>query len=445
LSFSREALLVALDALTRDTNVPGRYLVAFSGGLDSTVLLHALASSAARDSTPILAAHIDHGLNSDSAVWTEHCRAAAAGMDIEFRSARVQVAANDGKGLEAAARDARYAALAEMMLPGDWLLSAHHREDQAETLLLNLLRGSGTAGLAGIAALRRFAGGWLARPLLPFSQESLRGYAVQHDLGWIDDPSNTDRAFDRNFLRHEVLPMIESRWPGSAKRLYRSSLIASESTSLLRDLAAIDVKGLGDRGDRLDLVALRALPHARQRNVLRLALKEAGLGTPSAAQLQRILDEVIDARADAKPVLKWSGAEIRRYRERLYLLASGAEAHAATSCDWEPSKRLELGAGNGCLALEPGAAVGLDPKLVERGLQLRYRRGGEKIKPLDQKHTKSLKNLLQEEGVVPWMRGRIPLLYAGDDLVAVADLWVADCAAKRPGTGIRWENRPRIH
>jgi tRNA(Ile)-lysidine synthase len=445
LSFSRNVLLAALDALSNDANAPSRYLVAFSGGLDSTVLLHALVNSMSAHQRPMLAVHIDHGLQADSGRWAQQCRDTAAEYGVEFHSERVAVDIRGGQGVEAAAREARYAALAELLLPGDWLLSAHHREDQAETLLLNLLRGSGPAGLAGIAALRRFARGWLARPLLSVSQQALRDYAARHKLQWIDDPSNQDYAFDRNFLRHEVLPGIESRWPGAAKRLYRSSLVASESAALLRELGAIDARLLGDRPDRLDLAALRSLPLPRQRNVLRYVLRAIGLSMPSAAQLQRLLDEVVGAREDAEPLLRWPGLEIRRYREHLYLLVPEQAVPAMTTLEWSGESRLELGDGSGFLSLRPGAAVGLDPELIQRGLRIRYRQGGERIKLLDQSHTKSLKNLLQEEGIVPWMRNRLPLVYAGDDLVAVADLWLSDAAAQRPGVAISWQNRPPIH
>ena len=444
MSFSADALLEALNALTDNASFAERYVVAFSGGLDSTVLLHALADSSDRHETPVFAVHIDHGLHPASKRWTEHAREMAGTLGVEFHAERVEVDTASGSGTEAAAREARYAALARVAKPGDWILSAHHREDQAETLLLNLLRGSGPAGLAGIASIRRFAGAWLARPLLSFSRSDLRDYAIRHELSWIDDPSNEDRAFDRNFLRHEVLPTIESRWPGAAGRLYRSSMLASDAASLLQDLAAIDAQGLGTRPDRLDLVALRSLSTARQRNVLRYALQKTGLATPSAAQLQRVLDEVVAARADADPQLRWNGVEIRRYREQLYLLP-GAEQLPVAPLAWEQPERLELGNGNGQLMLQQEADLGLDPALFIRGLHVRYRQGGEKIKLLDQRHTKSLKNLLQEEGVVPWMRDRIPLLYAGDELVAVADLWLADAAAKRPGLAVQWKNRPPIH
>jgi tRNA(Ile)-lysidine synthase len=331
------------------------------------------------------------------------------------------------------------------MSPGDWVLSAHHQDDQAETLLLNLLRGSGPAGIAGIAAIRPFENGWLARPLLSFSQESLRNYASSHDLTWIEDPSNSDRSFDRNFLRHEILPKLESRWPELAKRLYRSSRIAGETATLLDDLAAIDAQALGDRLERLSVDALKSLSPERQRNVLRHALRQLRLPTPTAAQLQRVLDEVVAARDDAEPVLKWNGVEVRRYRKCLYLLRSDladlpADTKIPKGCD-----RVELGHGLGALKLETGAALGLDDKLLERGLELRYRQGGEKLRLIDQSHTKTLKNLLQEKGIVPWMRNRIPLVFSGDQLVAVADLWLAADAASTPGVAIHWQDRPPIH
>ena len=443
--FNREALLLALHALSKDSDAPRRYVVAYSGGLDSTVLLHAIKASAAEHPIAILAVHIDHGLQQDSERWAEHCQATAAAMGIEFQCERVVVDRHSGKGQEAAAREARYAALTSLMLPGDYVLSAHHQEDQAETLLMNLLRGSGPAGLAGIAAIRPLTIGWLARPLLSFSQDSLRKYADLHDLAWIDDPSNNDRAFDRNFLRHEVLPTIESRWPGAAERLYRSSRIAADAATMLNELAAMDAASIGDRHDRLRLDDLKSLPPHRQRNVLRYAIRELGLATPSAAQLQRVLDEVVLARADAEPVLKWSGVEVRRYRNHLYVLSAQDDVATPAGVDIQGDEYLELGNGLGGLRLEHGAAMGLDSQLLQKGLRLRFRQGGEKIRPLDQAHTKTLKNLLQEESVVPWMRNRIPLVFAGDELVAVADLWMAKDAVAKPGVAIFWENRPPIH
>ncbi len=438
MTFNSEALLHALEALSR-------YVVAYSGGLDSTVLLHALATSSEQHGVPLLAIHVDHGLQKDSEQWAEQCSTAVAALGVEYQSMRVTVDSNSGTGQEAAARDARYAALASLMSPGDWILSAHHQDDQAETLLLNLLRGSGPAGIAGIAALRPFEDGFLARPMLTFSQHSLQDYATQHDLSWIEDPSNSDSSFDRNFLRRDILPRLESRWPELAKRLYRSSRIAGDTASLLDALAAIDAQALGDRYDRLRVDVLRSFPVERQRNVLRYALRQLGMATPSAAQLQRVLDEVVAARDDAEPVLKWSGVEVRRFRNCLYLLTPDQSELPADTAVPKGCDRIELGHGLGALRLESGATQGLDRNLFERGVELRYRQGGEKLRLVNQSHTKTLKNLLQESSIVPWMRNRIPLVFAGDELVAVADLWLAADAASTPGVAIHWEDRPPIH
>ncbi len=445
MTFNSEALLHALEALSEDTVRPNRYVVAYSGGLDSTVLLHALATSSEQHGVPLLAIHVDHGLQKDSEQWAEQCSTAVAALGVEYQSMRVTVDSNSGTGQEAAARDARYAALASLMSPGDWILSAHHQDDQAETLLLNLLRGSGPAGIAGIAALRPFEDGFLARPMLTFSQHSLQDYATQHDLSWIEDPSNSDSSFDRNFLRRDILPRLESRWPELAKRLYRSSRIAGDTASLLDALAAIDAQALGDRYDRLRVDVLRSFPVERQRNVLRYALRQLGMATPSAAQLQRVLDEVVAARDDAEPVLKWSGVEVRRFRNCLYLLTPDQSELPADTAVPKGCDRIELGHGLGALRLESGATQGLDRNLFERGVELRYRQGGEKLRLVNQSHTKTLKNLLQESSIVPWMRNRIPLVFAGDELVAVADLWLAADAASTPGVAIHWEDRPPIH
>lgn len=445
MTFTCEKLLQKLAALSEGAGQPNRYVVAFSGGLDSTVLLHALATGTDKQDIPIVAVHVDHGLHEDSSDWSAHCKAFASSLGVEFISEHVSVKRDAGHGPEAAAREARYRVLAALLKPGDWLLCAHHQDDQAETLLLNLIRGSGPAGLAGIAAIRSFADGWLVRPLLPFAQKDLRNYAALHDLSWIDDPSNADQQFDRNFLRHEIMPRLASRWPDAARRLQRSSRIAGDAAILLNELAAIDAATLGDRPDRLQIDKLCALPTARQRNVLRYVIRQLDLATPSESHVQKVIDEVVAAREDAEPLVCWNGVQVRRYRNSLYLLAADPLDSPGDQGVIVDGNRMELEHGLGILRLESDAAEGLSRDVVERGLELRYRRGGEKFRPCGQAHTKKLKKLLQEASVVPWMRDRIPLIYADGELVAVADLWLADGAASKPGIAIRWENRPAIH
>lgn len=424
---------------------PRRYLIAFSGGLDSTVLLHALATSRTAADPPMLAIHVDHGLHTESVHWRDHCEAFAKHHDFDFAALRVAVATESGRGPEAAARDARYSALRELVESGDWLLTAHHRDDLAETLLINLLRGSGPSGLAGIAAQRRFAGGYLIRPLLDTPKCSLREYARLHALEWVSDQSNMDTRFDRNYLRHEVLPMLERRWQDSAARIARSAEYAREATMLLEELAEIDRLATAESKDRLSIFALRSLSAPRQRNLLRYVMRDLGLPAASAAQLDQVLSSLIAARGDAQPVVAWPGARVRRYRDRLYFLTAQDGEPAATRPTSISGDRVPLGEGLGTLVFRHNAESGLSDALIRSGLELRYRTGGEEIKPAGQRHTRTLKKLLQEAGVLPWMRDRIPLLYVDGRLVAVADLWLADHAVSRPGVAVIWENRPDLH
>jgi tRNA(Ile)-lysidine synthase len=443
-TFGPEVLLERLDALETVDNNPDRYVIALSGGLDSTVLAHALSLARERHGKSLLAVHIDHQLHPESGRWSEYCRKLAEKLALEFVAETVSIDAGVG-GLEAAARKARYAALARHMGDGDWLLSAHHRNDQAETLLLNLMRGSGPAGMAGIGLLTPFAAGWLVRPLIDVPRDALEAYAATQELRWVDDPSNQDLRFDRNFLRHDVLPALERRWTGVVERLARSAELAAEAATMLDELAASDLHAVGDRAARIDIAGLLGLTDARQRNLLRHAMRQAGIPVPGASRLATVLDSVLQAREDAQPLVRWQGAEVRRYRGKLYLLPPlGGQA-------WPPEGHpladapLALGPGMGSLRLARGADRGLSEAIVARGLHVRMRNGGEEIKPAGQGHTKKLKKLLQEEGIVPWMRERLPLIYAGDALVAVADLWIAAEAASGPGTAVCWDERPELH
>ena len=447
MTFSPAILAEHLQNIAQLAGPPARFVVAYSGGLDSTAMLHALVAIRHQDTplaaVPVIAIHVDHGLQADSASWGEHCRRVAASLQVELRTLRVNVQLESGMGPEASARNARYSALHAELDRGDWLLSAHHREDQAETMVLNLIRGSGPAGVAGIGEARRFGPGWLVRPMLNVDRADLRDYADTEGLEWLEDPSNTDRRFDRNFLRHEILPRLQSRWPDIAARLQRSAGHAGEASQLLVDLAEIDFAAIGSRSERLPIDSLSTLSAARQRNVIRYALRDLGLSTPTAMQLDRIQNELIPAREDAQPLVSWSGASVRRYRNGLYLLPQDlADAVKPTTIS---GTEISLGAGLGRLRFEPDAGVGLEAKLLETDLVVKPREGGEEIRLHGQSHTRKLKKLLQEEGIVPWMRDRLPLLYSGDRLIAVGDLWIAAEATAKPGVAVHWDGRPALH
>jgi tRNA(Ile)-lysidine synthase len=444
-SLNAEGLLHRLADLERLAGRPTRFVVAFSGGLDSTVLLHAIAAGRERHGLPVLAIHIDHGLQAESSQWAERCERFAAGLAVPFASESVSVDLDAGLGPEAAAREARYAALRQFVSGGDWLLSAHHLDDQAETVLLNLMRGSGTSGLAGIGPVRRIASGWLVRPLLDVPRADLEAYAEAHALSFIDDPSNLEQQFDRNYLRQEILPRFEARWPDAAARIRRSAQLAREATGLLAELAELDRLRCADRADRLSLAELRELSPERQRNLLRYVIGQLGLPSPGARHLEQIVTGLVPAREDAQPLVSWPGARARRYRDRLYFSPSGGEDEGPPPACAVSGNEVPLPAGMGSLVLRAGAKQGLSAEVLRKGLEVRYRVGGEEFMPAGQTHTRKLKKLLQEAAIVPWMRERLPLLYSGDRLVAVADLWMAADAVSEPGTAVEWRNRPALH
>ena len=443
--FDLQSLIRRLSDLEDTAGIPRRFVVALSGGLDSSVLLHAIAATRGEHGLPIVAVTVDHGMQRDSASWTDHCGDFASGLDVDFIARRVTVDLESGGGAEAAARDARYGALRSVLTDGDWLLSAHHLDDQAETVIYNLLRGSGTSGLAGIPRARRLGCGWLVRPLLDVPRRELQAYADEQGVKYVSDPSNLDQQFDRNYIRHEILPRLDARWPDAAGRIRRSASLAREATTLLAELAEIDRRQFADRSDRLSIRALAKLPPERQRNLLRYLILELGLPAPGAVHLEQIVNELILARVDAQPLVAWPGARARRYRDRLYLLpAEDLEDPSAWPRELSGERTL-LPDGLGLIELERGADIGLSEHVVAAGLDIRPRIGGEEIRLHGQRHTKKLKKLLQEEGIVPWMRERLPLIYSNDELVAVGDLWIAEGAAARPGIAVRWVNRPPLH
>lgn len=441
MTFDSNDLLDRLRVLTSG-NSPARWVVGFSGGIDSTVLLHALGNSTT--TAPVFAVHINHGLHADAGHWQAHCQTFADNLGVGFSATSVVIAEKPENGPEADARQARYDAFAGIVQAGDCLLSAHHEDDQAETLLLNLMRGSGPAGLAGIGLQQSFGRGLLLRPLLGVSREAIEAYAALHQLDWIEDPSNEDSRFDRNFLRNEIMPALASRWPAVSNRLRRSAELVGESSELLNDLADLDLETLG-KANKLSIDALQELTATRQRNVLRRAVRLCGLPPLPSTRTYQIINELLPARADAQPLVAWAGGCVRRYRGYLYVMASApadADDLAGSLRPDEPA--LPLGRGLGELALSAGASAGIDPALAKSGLAVRFRDGGESIRIGENGPTKKLKKLLQEEGIVPWMRGSLPLLFAGEKLVAVADLWVDADMASRPGLSVIWTDRPAL-
>lgn len=419
--FSLERLRARLAMLTST----GRYWVAYSGGLDSHVLLHAMAALAKEHrGWELSAAHIHHGLQAQAHAWSEHCQEVCAELAVGCRIVRVDATPSNGESPEAAARRARYDALASLLREGDGMLAAHHQDDQAETLLLHLLRGSGPQGLAAMPVCRALGRGWLGRPLLGFPRAALRAYAGDHGLKWIEDPSNLERRYQRNFVRHEVIPVLKGRQPGLPRVLARAARHQAEAAELLDELAGQDlVQVRGVAPGTLDLPVLGQLTPARQRNVLRRWLRELGLPVPAATHLDKVLEDVLPASYDAQPLVHWPGCDIRRFQGSLYAMTPLEPTHPTVELMWDPAEPLRTPYGllSARRVKARGLAVGCSSG---RALNVRFRRGGERCHPQERAHGRSLKKLLQEAGVPPWQRDRLPLVYVGGTLAAVPGLWV---------------------
>ena len=399
--------------------------IAFSGGLDSTVLLHLLVHLAKTDSLPALSAiHVHHGLQAAADAWPDHCQSVCDAQGVSLQVVRVQV--QPGASIERAARDARYAAFIEATQANEVLMTAQHRDDQAETLLFRLLRGAGVRGLSGMPSERPLGRGHLLRPLLNVTRAELEAYATEHQLSWIEDPSNQDHQFSRNYLRHQVFPVLTARWPQAVATMARSAAHLSEAQGLLDELAQIDLAHASTASDfdwlglpSLELALLEKLSDARQRNALSHWLKP--LTTLPDSDHWSGWENVRDATGDARPLWRLAAGELHRAGGRLWWLSGGWLRTPPSPVSWaEPSVSLVL-PDNGVLTLTGQIPDGL--------LHIRYREGGE-VMNLPGRGHRDLKRLLNESGVPCFVRGRWPLLYRDEQLLAVANLRGLDGNAK---------------
>lgn len=448
MAFSPEHLANELRRLLQ-AEPSGRFCVAFSGGVDSTVLMQAMAALAGRHAgLELRALHVEHGLHPDAGAWARHCQEAAARFHVPLRVLQVRIPVEPPQGLEAAARDARYAALEAGIAPGEMLLTAQHRDDQAETLLLQLLRGAGPRGLAGMPATRAFGQGAHLRPLLDFDRGELVTYARQAGLEWLEDPANRDDRFARSYLRLHVMPLLRARWPAVAASFARAAGHQAEANALIEQTAARAARSLLNDGC-LRVDGLSRLDVPLRREVLRHWIRDRGLSVPSSRKLGTVLEQMLDCRPDATPCVTWPGAELRRYRNRLYLsMPLPARGMSVQPSTWLLDDPFELPAGLGSLHAQAASGAGIRLPQGERSLQVAFRRGGERIRPAGAAHRRPLKKLLQEQGIVPWMRDRLPLLYFASGLAAVADLWVAHAHAAQAGEAgwrIEWRDHPPLY
>jgi tRNA(Ile)-lysidine synthase len=427
-----------------------RVAVAFSGGVDSTVLAHGFLKHRRRLGGLRLI-HIDHGLQAASRQWSRHCAKQARAWRVPLVALDAHIDRRGGESPEAAARDARYALLAAAMEPGEVLVTAQHRDDQVETLLLQLFRGAGVAGLSGMPAIASFGPGLIARPLLGISRREIETVARKARLLWIEDPSNADTRFSRNFLRQRLMPLMREHWPGVDKALARTATNMAAASALLNERAAQDLARLAD-GAGLSLTGLRALPAGRRRNALRAFIAAHGVEMPDASRLTEMSGPLLAARADAQPEVCWANVRMVRTDGRLELHESreGVPQSTAKSWQWRDDRHLVLGGAAGTLALIDDDAGPIDLDRLPDILILRPRTGGERLRPGVNARTHTLKSLLQTARIPARKRAQLPLLFSGATpgaaLLAVADRWIdASIAAtvkSRRRARLNW-TRPR--
>ena len=398
-------------------------LVAFSGGVDSVVLLHLLHQFAPRFSWQLSVLHVHHGISPHADEWADFCEQRCAAYKLSFYLERVDIQPLREQGIEAAARQLRYAAYAKYAR--DFLVLAHHADDQAETVLLQLLRGSGVRGASAMPMLARRATLWL-RPLLHYTRAEIVAYAQTHHLSWIEDESNADDSYPRNFLRHQILPILNEKFPSYRQTLTRSAQHFAEASELLDELAQLDaVSAMHD--DTLQIAALKNLSVTRAKNLLRYFLQTRGASMPQTVQLDDMLQQLIHARDDANVCVEFSGWQVRRYQGAVYVLPALPDFDAALKLVWENEVSLPWVALDARIDFELSQGRGISlAKLRSAPVTLRFRQGGEVLKPRASATTRTLKNLMQEQHIPPWLRDRAPLLFCGEELVCAPGVIAAN-------------------
>lgn len=410
-------------------------LVGFSGGLDSTVLLHRLKLW--RDREPdvqLRAMHIHHGLSPHADEWVVHCEALCAKWDIPLRVERVTLH-DEGLGVEAQARKARYAAFASALRPGEALVTAQHLDDQCETFLLALKRGSGPAGLSAMPERADFAGAQLIRPLLSETRASLEDWAREHRLSWIEDESNQDDSYDRNFLRLRVIPLLTERWGHFTEATARSAMLCAEQEILLDELLSEELAELISPEGALAIAPLEAMSAVRRAAVLRRWLASRHASMPSRAMLNRLWDEVAQAREDATPSVYLNGFEVRRYQGRLWWIKSRPSLSDVVLSWPSVEDALLLPHGAGSVFLENTGHVRL-PKANEP-VTVRFKAGG-MLHIVGRNGGRKLKKIWQECQVPPWRRDATPLLFYGETLIAAAGVFVTEEGWAEEGVAFTW-------
>ncbi|WNJ94537.1 tRNA lysidine(34) synthetase TilS [Vibrio ruber] len=416
-----------------------RCILALSGGIDSRVLLHLLARYVSDNPCPAIAVHVHHGLSASADQWVECCRQWCAEEGLPFQVEYIEVD-QQGDGLEAAARQARYQALQRYIDEGDLLLTGQHRDDQLETFLLALKRGSGPKGLSSMAASMPWHQGRLLRPLLNVSRAEIEAYANTHQLSWVEDESNQDTRFDRNFIRHEVMPLLVERWPHFPQAVQRSAELCASQEALLNELLQARYRAALQSDSRLSIRCLFESSEAVQAQLLRMWFEQLGHPMPSRIQLENIIHQVLQAKTDANPRCRIGDYEVRRFAEHLYCIPVYTDIS-----DWQSPIKLnaliELPDGLGTLTLSESSlltedslltesvtgtqgVLGLDTHCLSMPLRVMFNPEGLVASPVGRKGRHKLKKLFQEYRIPSWQRRRMPILVSGQQVIAVAGLFV---------------------
>jgi tRNA(Ile)-lysidine synthase len=398
--------------------------LAYSGGIDSHVLLH-LCASDEQFKNKITAVYVDHGLQKEAEGWGKHCEQVCDDLNVKFLSLKTNAQAAPGESPEEAARNARYLSLKPLLSKGDVLLLAQHAEDQLETVLLQLFRGSGIKGLSGMPASMSFGEGVLMRPLLDIPKAAIIEYAQSHNLKWVEDPSNQRSSFDRNFLRNDIIPQLKQRWPSIDHTVSRSARHCADAQSLI-DLQADDllnaVFNAADESLNIGLLFSYALPE--QKLVIRQWFKNLGLKMPSLDIVQQILLQVAQARKDANPVVLTQGYNIRRYRNHLFCLKP-QKINLNDEFVWpKQDRQIKISDEVTYKIQESSNGIAFDVWQRAR-VTVKFRSGGETLQLPGRQSHQTLKNLLQEVGIPPWEREVMPLFYLDDNLAAVGERWIS--------------------
>lgn len=398
-----------------------KYVVAYSGGVDSTVLLHAMNVL----KMPLHAVHINHHMHADCEQWSEHCERICLSWSIPCTILHTHIKKKVQTSLEETARDARYQLLSEFINQKSCLVTAHHKNDLAETLLLQLLRGAGPAGLSAMSEEQEFFSGKQLRPMLAFGRNQIEAYAQQNDLTWVEDPSNLSNDFDRNYLRNEIMPKVLNRWQGALTTLSRAADLQADALECLNDLAELDLQTANtSNASVLQNSVLQKMKHVRLCNVLRCWIQQHDMRVPSKKQLEQIIVDIVNnTSAESSPAQTWVDGEIRRYRDQLYLMRPLSPHDVHQVFEWEITEPLHIQSLQRTLTNDDLRKNSVSLPQGVKSIQVRFRTGGESLKPFGKRHHRSLKNLFQEGDIPPWERERIPLIYYDEELISVLGYW----------------------